>query len=304
MFVMAAGVGLGELAGLGTALCWAFTSLWFASAGRRIGSLPVNLLRMPVALAWLGAYGLITRGQPLPLDADAHAWTWLSISGLLGFAFGDLCLFRAFVLIGPRLGSLIMASAPLFTALLGAVILDERLGVRDGAGVVLVTAGIGWAVVARTPASNLEILDPVTLRRGVLLAVLGAVGQASGLVTAKLGMGEYDAFASTQIRVIVGTLAFVIGVTATRNWPAIVRGARDRRAMMMVALGGTFGPFLGVGLSLTAAQLTHAGVAASLMAMQPILVIPLSMWFGHERVGVAAVGGAAIAVAGVVLLVT
>jgi drug/metabolite transporter (DMT)-like permease len=297
----------GELAALGTALCWAFTSLWFSAAGRRIGSLPVNLLRMPVALACLTAYGAIVRGHALPLDASAHAWTWLTISGLLGFAFGDLFLFRAFVLIGPRLGSLVMASAPLFTAIIGYVLLDETIVGADLAGMVLVTTGIVWAVTARAPAGSLAIVEGPVLLRGVGLALLGAIGQAAGFVTAKVGMtgdlGSYDAFAATQIRVVVGVLAFVLAVSVRRQWPAVARGLADRRAMTMVALGGIFGPFLGVGLSLTAVQLTHAGVAASLMAMQPILVIPLAVWFAHEKIGLAAVGGAAIAVAGVVLLV-
>lgn len=296
--------GAGELAALGTALCWAFTSLWFSAAGRRIGSLPVNLLRMPIALLWLTGWGAFVRGHALPLDADAHAWTWLSISGLLGFALGDLFLFRALVLVGPRLGSLVMASAPVFTTILGALVLDERLAARDAGGMALVLGGIAWAVVARTPPSSVQALDRATLVRGVAFATLGAMGQAAGLVTAKLGMGEYDAFASTQIRVLVGMVAFVVAITVRRSWPAVVRGARDGRAMTMVALGGTFGPFLGVGLSLTAAQLTHTGVAASLMAMQPILVIPLAVWFNHERVGLAAIGGAVVAVGGVVLLVT
>jgi drug/metabolite transporter (DMT)-like permease len=295
---------LGELAALGTAVCWAFTSLWFAAAGRRIGSLPVNLLRMPIALLWLSSYGWVVRGHALPLDAGANAWTWLSISGLLGFAFGDLFLFRALILIGPRLGSLVMASAPLFTTVLGIWVLDEGLVLRDIAGMALVTGGIAWAVVARTPPGALGAPSRATLVRGVGFALMGAIGQAAGLVTAKYGMAEYDPFASTQIRVLVGTVAFIVAVTVRGQWPAVRRGLADRRAMMMVSLGGTFGPFLGVGLSLTAAQLTHAGVAASLMALQPILVIPLAVWFAHERVGMAAIGGAVVAIAGVVLLVT
>ncbi len=255
----------------------------------------------------LTAYGAFVRGHALPLDATAHAWTWLTISGLLGFAFGDLCLFRALVLIGPRLGSLVMASAPIFTALFGFAVLGERLATTDLAGMVLVTAGIAWAVGARAPAGSLAIAPGNVLARGVGLAVLGAIGQASGLVTAKLGMemdtGHYDPFAATQIRVLVGVLAFVIAVTVRKQWPAVKRGAQDGRAMTMVAAGGVFGPFLGVGLSLTAAQLTDAGVAASLMAMQPILVIPLAVAFMHEKVGLAAIGGAMVAVAGVALLV-
>lgn len=294
---------VGLSAGLGTAMCWAFTSLWFSAAGRRIGSLPVNLLRMPFALLWLVGYGWLVRGQALPLDASPHAWQWLTTSALLGFAFGDLCLFRALVLIGPRLGSLVMASAPVFTTIFGWWWLGESLEPRDGAGTALVCCGIAWAVAAREQPGA-AVIERSVMLRGVGLAVLGAIGQASGLVTAKLGMGDYDAFAATQMRVWVGLFAFIVAVTITRSWRRVVAGARDRRAMMMTALGGTFGPFLGVGLSLTAAQHVHAGVAASLMALQPILVIPLSVWFTQERVGLAALGGAAIAVAGVVLLVT
>lgn len=237
--------GLGELAALGTATCWAFTSLWFASAGRRIGSLPVNLLRMPIALLWLSSYGLVVRGHAFPVDADATTWTWLSVSGLLGFALGDLFLFRALVSIGPRLGSLVMASAPVFTTILGIWVLDEALVLRDVAGMALVIAGIVWAVVARSPPGALTAPSRPMLVQGVAFAVLGAVGQAAGLVTAKYGMAAYDPFASTQIRVIVGTLAFVVAVSVRRQWPAVRRGLADRRAMMMVSLGGTFGPFLG-----------------------------------------------------------
>lgn len=304
MVLGTAGELVGLSAGLGTALCWAFTSLWFSAAGRRIGSLPVNLLRMPFALAWLVGYGWLVRGQPLPLDASPHAWQWLTASALLGFAFGDLCLFRALVLIGPRLGSLVMASAPVFTAIFAAWWLGESLSLRDAAGTALVCIGIAWAVVARDRGNSVVAVERPELVRGVALALLGAIGQASGLVTAKLGMGEYDAFAATQIRVWIGLLSFVVAVSVTGAWRRVAAGARDGRAMMMVALGGTFGPFLGVGLSLTAAQHVHAGVAASLMALQPILVIPLSVWFAHEKVGIAATGGALVAVIGVVLLVT
>jgi drug/metabolite transporter (DMT)-like permease len=293
----------GELAALGTALCWAFTSVWFSAASRRVGSLPVNFMRMPIAFAWLCGYGLVVRGHALPLDADAHVWGWLAASALAGFAFGDLCLFRALVLIGPRLASLVMASAPLFTALLGWVALGERLEPRDMLGMLLTTVGIVWAIAGRVPAGVVAI-DPSARRRGLLLALCGALGQASGLVLAKHGMGDYDAFAATQIRVLIGAVAFATMCTTMRGWSGVVAALRDRRALVLVALGATFGPFLGVGLSLTAAQLTAAGIAASLIALQPLLIIPLAVWLERERVGVQAIGAAAIAVLGAVLLVS
>jgi drug/metabolite transporter (DMT)-like permease len=98
----------GELAALATACCWMASSLAFQGAGRRVGSLPVNLIRLIMALVPLGAYTWVTRGSVLPMDASPRAWMWLSLSGLVGFAVGDLCLFRAFVLVGARISMLII----------------------------------------------------------------------------------------------------------------------------------------------------------------------------------------------------
>ncbi|HWB80212.1 MAG TPA: DMT family transporter [Nannocystaceae bacterium] len=294
----------GELAALGTALCWAFTSIWFTGASRRVGALPVNFLRMPIAFAWLCIYGLVVRGHALPTDADAHVWGWLAASALAGFAFGDLCLFRALVLIGPRLASLVMASAPLFTALLGWLALGEVLEPTDVLGMLLTTGGIAWAIAGRLPQGAVT-LEPQVLRRGIVLALCGAVGQAAGLVLAKHGMGaHYDPFAATQIRVLIGAVSFTAMCITMRGWPGVVAAIRDRKTLGLVVLGATFGPFLGVGLSLTAAQLTAAGIAASLMALQPLLIIPLAIWIEKERVGPRAIFAAALAVAGVILLVS
>jgi drug/metabolite transporter (DMT)-like permease len=76
---------------------------------------------------------------------------------------------------------------------------------------------------------------------------------------------------------------------------------RDREAMAPTAIGAIAGPFLGVGLSLLAVQLAPTGVAASLMATTPILMLPVARMRG-ESIGVAGLLGAVLAVAGVALL--
>lgn len=299
---------IGETAALGTALCWAFTSVWFSAAGVRVGSLPVNMLRLPIALVWFAAWGLAMRGEVFPFDASAHAWLWLSVSALVGFAFGDLCLFRALVLIGPRLASLLMAAAPPFTALLGWIVLRERMSLVAILGMSLTTMGIVWTLFVRSGpvASDSSAHAPGhrgSFALGIVLALGGALGQAAGLVLSKYGMRSDDPFASSQIRVLVGALAFAVIVTAMRRWPRVVRALSDRTAMVQLSLGATFGPFLGVALSLLAVQHTDAGIAASLLATAPILVIPLAVRFGGEKVGWSALLGTLFAVLGVVILV-
>ncbi|HSN54102.1 MAG TPA: EamA family transporter, partial [Candidatus Sulfomarinibacteraceae bacterium] len=61
-------------------------------------------------------------------------------------------------------------------------------------------------------------------------------------------------------------------------------------------------PFLGVSLSLLAVKYTEAGVAATLMALTPVLIIPVSVLVFREQVARPAVLGAVVAVAGSALL--
>ena len=118
----------------------------------------------------------------------------------------------------------------------------------------------------------------------------------------KLGMGSYDAVAATEVRVIAAVAAYALVVGAVRGWPRVGVALRDRGGLAFAALGAFFGPFLGVSLSLYAVRHTVAGVAASIMALQPVLIIPLVVVLHRERVGIGGIAGALVAVAGVALL--
>jgi len=165
--------------------------------------------------------------------------------------------------------------------------------------------GIAWVVMERQPgeagAGPAEATRPPTTA-GVGLAVLGAVGQAVGLVLSKLGMKGYDPFASTQIRILAGLAGFAALYTAIGFWPRFRAACRDRVALRQAAFGAVLGPFLGVSMSLIAVQRTHAGVAASIMATTPLLVIPLAAWIDREKIRWPDLAGAVLAIAGVALL--
>jgi len=286
----------GELAALGAAVCWSLTPFVFESAGKRVGSLAVNLLRLVIGVALLGAIGLGRRGMALPLDASPAAWLWLSLSGLVGFTFGDLCLFRAFVVIGPRLSGLLMALVPPIMGLLGLVVLGERLGAREWLGMAVTVGGVAWVIFERPGGPGLSPARPRL--GGLLLGVGGAVGQAGGLLLSKIGMRSYDAFAATQIRVIVGGLGFAVIFTLLGGWPRVGRALRDGRSMIHISIGALLGPCLGVALSLLAVQHAQVGVAATIMALVPALMIPAAWWLRRDRASRRAMAGAALAVAG------
>jgi drug/metabolite transporter (DMT)-like permease len=293
---------VGEAAAFATALCWAVTALAFESAGRRVGSLPVNLIRLIAGWILLALFTSIRRGMPFPSDAPASAWLWLGISGLVGFSFGDLCLFRAFVLIGSRLSVLLMSLVPPMTAVIGWVVLGEALEPREWLGMAMTVGGVMWVVRERVPDAVEGSRHPSTW--GVLLGIGGAVGQAVGLVLSKLGMGDYDAFASNQIRVLAGIVGFAAIFTASGLWRRFADALRHPPAMQRTLVGAVFGPFLGVSFSLVAVQHTMAGVAATIMAITPVVILPLSIWRRKERVSARAAFGALLAVAGTAVLVS
>lgn len=297
---------IGQIAALCAAFCWAVTALASEAAGRRVGSLPLNLVRLPIAFAFLALAGWISRGVPLPVDASPHSWLWLTVSGLIGFSFGDLCLYRAYLLIGSRLSTLMMSLVPPLTALIGWVALGETLSGRDLLGMGLAMSGIAWAVLDRKPplpAAPMTGGAPVHASpTGLALGLGGALGQACGLILSKHGMGSYSPFPSNQIRVLAGFVGFALIVSSLRMWPRVGMALRNRKALGFAALAALFGPFIAVSLSLVAIREIPAGVAASIMATTPIVILPMVVLLRRERVGWGGLGGAVLAVTGVALL--
>jgi drug/metabolite transporter (DMT)-like permease len=294
------GIYTGELAALGTAFFWTITALSFEAAGKRVGSLSLNIIRLVIGFVFLAGFLALLRGTPLPLDATAHHWVWLSISGVVGFTLGDFLLFKGFILIGSRISMLIMALVPPLTALIGWIVMGETLTPANFIGMALVVGGIILVVLERSPdRRQVKFSRPL---RGVLAAFGGAVGQAVGLVLSKYGMDDYDAFAATQIRIIAGTVGFAAVISLMGMWPRVGSALRDKRAMGTMSLGSFFGPFLGVSFSLLAVKYTATGVAATIMSIVPVLIIAPAVVLFKERVTSREIVGAVIAVVGVAVL--
>lgn len=292
---------LGELAAFSTAVCWTITGISFELAGRKVGSFAVNLIRMLIALVLMTAFNAVTRGLPLPTDATANAWFWLSISGLIGFVLGDLFLFQAYVLIGTRISMLVMASVPPLTAILGYLIFGEQLTFMSLLGMFITVGGIGLVIFIR--GDNSQKIQLSHSLKGLTYAFIGALGQAVGLITSKLGMGTYNAFAATQIRIIAGIAGFLVLYALSNRWLEATQALKDRTAMWFILLGSVFGPFLGVSLSLLSLQYTKAAIASTIMSILPVLVIPASILVFKEKVTFREVFGAFVTVVGIAVLV-
>lgn len=290
----------GEAAALITAICWTITAVAFEAAGKRIGSLSVNFIRLIIAFFLIGIYSLITRGMFLPLDASGKSWFWLFISGLIGFIIGDLFLFQAYVEIGSRISLLIMASSPPITALAGFIIMGEKLTWLHLLGMFITVAGIALVILVKNEDDK-KITFSHSIK-GIIFAFIGSLGQAFGLIFSKIGMGNYNPFAATQIRIIAAIIGFAVVITIKRHWKVLYSSLKDLKAIKYTSIGAFFGPFIGVSFSLLAVQYTSTGIVSTITSISPILIIPISIVWFKEKVTKKEVIGAVLSIIGVVLL--
>jgi len=299
---------LGELISIGVAFSWTATALLSEFGSKRLGNLTLNVLRMALALVFSLALFGITTGSVLPPGASTEACGWMLLSGLVGYVIGDFCLFQCYIIIGSRYGQLFMTLAPLAAALMAWASLGQQMSLMSVVAMLVTLAGIGISVVGRGEHHKVSLKLPLN---GVLFAIGAAVCQGVGLVLSKIGMDHYEAvagmpgwlvpFSANFYRCIAGIIGFSLLLYFRQGFAPLSEALHDRKGLAVATATTIFGPFVGVGFSLMAVQYTAAGIASTLMAMTPIIILLPSYWLFHEKITWRAVIGAVISVVGVSL---
>ena len=321
----------GETLSLIVALSWTATALFAEVASKRIGSLPLNITRMVLSLLLLAATLWLTMGTPWPRFAGNPAWTWLLLSGIVGYVIGDYCLMQGYILIGSRIGQLFMTLSAPTAAIFGRILIGERMQPLAIVGMVVTLSGIALSILSKDHGekSSHKVKFNLPLR-GIAYAAMAGICQGCGLVLSKVGLQHYETsieaagltpdavpaeaiiplplsisvpFAATMIRAIMGlTGFFLMQMLISKDAIGELRRAAKDRKSMLCALGSTmFGPFIGVSLSLMATLYTSAGIAQTIFALTPVLIIAPAALLFHQKVTPREVLGAIISVAGVSL---
>ena len=304
---------LGEIISLIVAVSWTVTALFADKASHRLGSNTANVLRLSLAIVFLGLLLWITVGHPYPVYASGRAWLWLALSALVGYVFGDWCLFNCYLSIGARVGQLFMTLAPPMAAIAGWAILGETLSWKSGLAMGVTLIGIAISILSKGDGPRVKLTLPF---KGVLLGLGAGLGQGVGLVLSKVGMQHYasdiplDApalmsqmlpFASTMIRAVVGALGFLALMALHKDLPLLRSAVRDRVGMRYALIMTVFGPVLGVSLSLMAVQFTGAGIASTLMALTPVFILFPYAFIYKLRINFRELLGVLISMTGVAL---
>lgn len=298
----------GELISIGVAFSWTATALLSEFGSKRMGNLTLNVMRMSLALLFsLVLFGVVT-GNILPPGASLEACGWMLLSGLVGYVIGDFCLFQCYIIIGSRFGQLFMTIAPLSAALMAWITLGQQMSVMSIVAMMVTLLGIGISVLGRGEHHKVSLKLPLN---GMLFAIGAAVCQGVGLVLSKIGMNHYEPtadmpewlvpFSANFYRCVAGVIGFLILMYFRDGMGPLRESLHDKKGMLAAIATTIFGPFVGVGFSLMAVQYTGAGIASTLMAMTPIIIILPSYWLFHEKITWRSVIGAIISVVGVSL---
>jgi drug/metabolite transporter (DMT)-like permease len=290
---------LGELSALLTAFLWSGTSFAFASAAKRIGSLQLNINRMVIASILLFITSIIA-GFSFLLSVSQIIN--LTISGIIGLVLGDTFLFKAFQNIGARLSMLLMALSPAMSSILAFFFLDEKLPLAGLIGIVVTIFGIAVVVLERKETPNVTYKIS---KIGIVYGLLGALGQAGGLIFAKFAFqdGKLNEMVATFVRIISSVTIMMAGALIMKRYKnPVLLYKKDLKAFGSTIIGTILGPYLGITFSLIAIAHTKVGIAATLMSMMPIIMLPIVRYVYKEKLNWQAIAGAFIAVAGVAVL--
>ncbi|MBP3286021.1 MAG: DMT family transporter [Prevotella sp.] len=298
---------LGELISIGVAFSWTATALLSELGSKRLGNLTLNVLRMALALLFSVVLFWVVMGTPFPTGISTAACGWMLLSGLVGYVIGDFCLFQCYIIIGSRYGQLFMTLAPLAAAFMAWVTLGQQMSLMSILAMLITLAGISISVLGRGEHHRVSLKLPLS---GVLFAIGAAVCQGVGLVLSKIGMDHYDStqmpawlipFSANFLRCIAGIIGFTILLYFKEGLQPLRDAIHDRKGIMVATATTIFGPFVGVGFSLMAVQYTSAGIASTLMALTPIIIILPSYWLFRQPITWRTVLGAVISVIGVSL---
>jgi len=301
---------IGELISIGVAFSWTATALLSEFGSKRMGNLTLNLTRMVITLIFSGIMFWLIGGTPLPARASTEAYLWMMLSGLVGYVIGDFCLFQCYIIIGSKFGQLFMTLAPIAAAITAWFTLGQQIRPQAMLAMIVTLGGIAISVLGRGDHHKLSLKLPLA---GVLFAIGAAVCQGVGLVLSKIGMDHYEAtlttpmaswllpFHANYFRCIAGVIGFTILMALREGFKPLGKGLHDRKGMAAAVLTTIFGPFVGVGCSLLAVQYTAAGIASTLMALTPIIIILPAYWFFKQPITAKSLLGAMISVIGVSL---
>lgn len=271
----------GELIALLSALLWAVASVLLTIGARRIHVVPLNLVRCTVSTIFFWAllpfYGGIAALAAIP----PLAWVWLAVSVLCLLVVGDTLYFRSMDLAGVSWAMPMASINPLWAVLLASFFVGEPLTWSLLLGALLVIAGVVLVSRSTAPLNAHRLMDPSARRLGLGLALLVSVLWAVGQVALKPATAGMHSVVANSVRQLLGMFLLLLLSLFGGRWRELRK--LDTRSWAVIVLASLLGTGFGTLLFVMAIQMAGAGRTSVLTSTAPLMAIPFSMLWLHER---------------------
>ena len=294
---------MGEAAALLASICFAIGPTFNTLATRGASVPTINRVRLLFTFLLLLLPHWFLEGSLFPTLPNSNNLLWLSLSGLFALVLGDTLLFAAFNRIGTRLSMLIISLIPVISSILAWFVLDEKLTLIQSLGILVTMLGIIWVVSDRKNGDRLGNVKSAYIQ-GVLYTIGASFLHALGNITAKLGLaGDLSPISGHILRVGISLIILLFLMLFKGESRQTVSELRTSPLTIKhIFIGAIFGPMLGSGLMMVALSYTDVAIASLLNSLSPVWLLPVGRYFFKEKVGLRAVAGSLVAVAGVIVL--
>lgn len=289
---------IGVSAALGSAVSWAAGSILFKQLGEHISSPAMTWAKSIISGVLLAVVLAVIGFEQMELQAF-----WLLVgSGLLGIALGDTFFFEALRELGAHTVVVLLMLGQVLTVILAVLLLGERPTPVIWLGIVLVLVGI-WIVLQAKLSEESEKEQEHRLKwRGIGFGLLSVVCMSVSIIIAKQALDSVSAMQATFIRMIAGMAGMLLlgmGAGQLKQWVEPFANLKLAAHFIIAVCVITFGGFW---LSLVAIKYIDVSVANTLIATEPLFVLPLAAIFLKERITLQASLGSTIIVFGIGLI--
>ncbi len=288
---------MGEIFALIAAVVWAVAVIFLRKSGESISPFDLNLFRVTVTTPLL-ILTVVAAGQPVFPDAPVTDYLILFASGVIAIAVSDTLLHHSINLIGAGLSGITSCSYSPLVILMAFLLLGEKLGPWQFAGMALVVAAVMLAAKHKAP----EGATRGQIARGVVWGILAMAAVAFGIAIAKPVLVRSPvlwATAMRQIGSLIVLLPAALMLPRRRKIFLVFRPSQSWRFSLPAAL---LGSYLSLITWIAGMKYTLIGIAAIINQTSTIFILLFAALLLKETITRRKVVASALAIAGILMV--